>query len=65
MTSVSKTTYASGASIEVCKKTLTSGEFVQLKINYETMDSQYGSDAFIVTLKPDVAKELATVILGL
>jgi hypothetical protein len=65
MTSISKTVYASGAEVEVHNRTLSSGEFVQLKINYESMDSQYAIDSIIVTLNPEVAKELANAILKL
>jgi len=63
MTSVSKTIYASGASIEVYKKPLNSGDYIQLKISYETMDAMYGTDVFVATLTPEAAKEMAEAIL--
>jgi hypothetical protein len=66
MTSVSKTTYASGAEVEVVKKTLNSGEFVQLRISYDPQDSEKHrgtTDVFIVTLSTSQAYDLANAML--
>jgi hypothetical protein len=65
---VSRTTYASGAEVEVSKKALNSGEFIQLKVNYESppIESKYETtETIIFTFKPEYARELAEVILRL
>jgi hypothetical protein len=60
MTSITKTTYASDADVVVSKKTLNSGEFIQLKIDYEQpgMERMGAYDTIVVTLKPEAAKDL-------
>jgi hypothetical protein len=65
---MSRTTYASGAEVEVSKKMLSTGEFIQLKFRYESLpeESKWESeDAIIFTMKPEHARELAEVILKL
>jgi hypothetical protein len=64
--SVSRTIYASGAEVEISKKMLNSGEFVQLKVSYESppLESKYETtDIIIFTLKPEHAREMAEAIL--
>jgi len=62
MTAVSLILYASGAEIEISKKQLTSGEFVQLTVKYDQPESNvpHMKDAIVFTLSKDYARELIT-----
>ena len=63
MTSVSNTTYASGAEVEVSKKKLNAGEYIQLTVNYEQMANKFVTDSIVVTLSPEEAVELSDQII--